>query len=77
MRLADTFIQSDLQCIQAIILFIMCVPRKSNPKPFALQTQCHTTEPQEQHCVYETFVMDVLDHFSCGMLQYVLMTAML
>ncbi len=45
--LADAFIQSDLQCIQAIHLFIMCVPWESNPPPFALQTQFCTTEPQE------------------------------
>ncbi len=47
MHLADAFIQSDLQCIQAIHFFIMCVPWESNPQPFALQTQCSTTEPQE------------------------------
>ncbi len=28
----------------------MCVPWESNPQPFALLTQCSTTEPQEQ-CV--------------------------
>ncbi len=47
MHLADAFIQSDLQCIQAIHFFSMCVPWESNPQPFALQTQCSTTEPQE------------------------------
>ncbi len=26
----------------------MCVPWELNPQPFALQTQCSTTEPQEQ-----------------------------
>ncbi len=42
------FIQSDLQCIQAIHFFIsMCAPWELNPQPFALQTQCSTTEPQE------------------------------
>ncbi len=25
----------------------MCVPWESNPQPFALLTQCSTTEPQE------------------------------
>ncbi len=25
----------------------MCVPRELNPQPFALLTQCSTTEPQE------------------------------
>ncbi len=49
MHLADAFIQSDLQCIQAIHFFFisMCVPWELNPQPFALLTQCSTTEPQE------------------------------
>ncbi len=48
MHLADAFIQSDLQCIQAIHCFIsMCVPWELNPQPFALLTQCSTTEPQK------------------------------
>ncbi len=42
MHLADAFIQSDLQCIQ-----VMHVPWELNPQPFALLTQCSTTEPQE------------------------------
>ncbi len=29
----------------------MCVPWELNPKPFALLTQCSTTEPQE-HYIY-------------------------
>ncbi len=50
MHLADAFIQSDLQCIQDILFFFfisMCVPWELNPHPFALLTQCSTTEPQE------------------------------
>ncbi len=48
MHLADAFIQSDFQYIQAIHCFIsMCVPWELNPQPFALLTQCSTTEPQE------------------------------
>ncbi len=31
------------------IFISMCVPWESNPQPFALLTQCSTTEPQE-HC---------------------------
>ncbi len=31
------------------IFFIMCVSWESNPQPFALQTQCSTTEPQEHN----------------------------
>ncbi len=36
-------------CIQAIHNFFisMCVPLELNPQPFALLTQCSTTEPQE------------------------------
>ncbi len=48
MHLADTFIQSDLQWIQAIHFFIStCVPWELNPQPFVLLTQCSTTEPQK------------------------------
>ncbi len=47
MHLADAFIESDLQCIQAIHFFSICVPWELNPQPFALLTQCSTTEPQE------------------------------
>ncbi len=48
MHLADTFIQSNLQCSQAIIFFVsMRVPWELNPQPFALLTQCSTTETQE------------------------------
>ncbi len=39
MHLADAFIQSDLQCIQTIQFFPVCVPWELNPQP--------TTEPQE------------------------------
>ncbi len=42
MHLADAFIQIDLQYIQ-----VMHVPWELNPQPFALLTQCSTTEPQE------------------------------
>ncbi len=47
--LADAFIQSNLQCFQAIHFFFisMCVPWELNPQSFALLTQCSTTEPQE------------------------------
>ncbi len=49
MHLADAFIQSDLQVHSGYtILISMCVPWESNPQPFALLTQCSTTEPQEQ-----------------------------
>ncbi len=47
-HLADTFIQSDLQCIQAIHFFCqyMC-SLGIEPTTFALLTQCSTTEPQK------------------------------
>ncbi len=48
MNLADAFIQSDLQSIQAIYFFVrMCIPWELNPQPFALLMQCSTIEPQE------------------------------
>ncbi len=48
MHLAVAFIQSELQSIQDIIFFVsMCVPWELNPRPFALLTQCSSTESQE------------------------------
>ncbi len=49
MHLADAFIKSDFQCIQAIYLLSVCVPWELNPQPFALLTQCSTTEPQQHY----------------------------
>ncbi len=44
MHLADAFIQSE----SGYTFFIsMCVTWELNPQPFALLTQCSTTEPQE------------------------------
>ncbi len=49
-HLADAFIQSDLQCIQAIHLYCQCVCYLGiEPTTFALLTQCSTTEPQEHY----------------------------
>ncbi len=48
MHLADAFVQSDLQCIQAIHLYCQYVCSLGiEPTTFALLTQCSTTEPQE------------------------------
>ncbi len=47
MHLADAFIQSDLQLHSGYTFLITCVHWESNPQPFALLTQCSTTEPQE------------------------------
>ncbi len=49
MLLAHAFIQSDLQCIQAIFFVSMCVPWELNPQPFALLMQCSTSKPQEHY----------------------------
>ncbi len=50
MHLADAFIQSDLQLHSGYTFLIStCVPWESNPQPFALLTQCSTTEPQEHN----------------------------
>ncbi len=48
-HLADTFIESDLQCIQAIhIYFCQYVCSLGiEPTIFVQPTQCSTTEPQE------------------------------
>ncbi len=43
-HLAYTFIQSDLFRLY-IFLISMCVHWELNPQPFALLTQCSTTEP--------------------------------
>ncbi len=61
MHLADTFIQSDLQCIQAIhFLFqYVCVPWELNPQPFVLQMQCSTTEPQEHYHTLPTNALKI------------------
>ncbi len=54
LHLADAFIQSDLQCIQAIHFFFNQYVCSLGIEPFALLTQCSTTEPQEhtvlQYC---------------------------
>ncbi len=48
MHLADAFIQSNLQCIQAIHVYCQYVCSLGvEPTTFALLTQCSTTEPQE------------------------------
>ncbi len=61
MHLADAFIQSDLQCIQANICFIsMCVPWELNPRPFALLTQCSTTEPQEATYIHVSTQIEIV-----------------
>ncbi len=47
MHLADAFIQSDLLSGYTFFFFLsVCVPWELNPRPFALLTQCSTTEPQ-------------------------------
>ncbi len=50
MHLADAFIQSDLQLHSG---YTSCVPWESNPQPFALLTQCSTTEPHRNTEVYD------------------------
>ncbi len=50
MHLADAFIQSwiFIQAINVLFFISICVPWELNPRPFALLTQCSTTEPHEQ-----------------------------
>ncbi len=53
MHLADAFIQSDLQLHSGCkFLSSICVPWELNPQPFALLTQCSTTEPHSEHSVW-------------------------
>ncbi len=52
MHLADAFIQSDLQCIQAIHFYQYVCSLGIEPTNFALLRQCSTTEPQEHHELY-------------------------
>ncbi len=47
LHLSDAFIQSDLQCIQAIHVFVSTCSLGIEPTTFVLLTQCSTTEPQE------------------------------
>ncbi len=55
--LSDAFIQSDLQMRLTVhsgytfFIVSMCVRWELNSCPFALLTQCFTTEPQEQPCL--------------------------
>ncbi len=51
MHLADAFIQSDLQYIQAINFFLYVCSLGIEPTTFALLRQCSTTEPQEPNRV--------------------------
>ncbi len=65
LHLADAFIHRDLQSIQAIRFFVsMCVPWDLNPQPFALLTQCSTTEPQMFLCLFLCAIKLVLTCFS-------------
>ncbi len=75
MHLADGFIQSNLQSIQAIhfiwCFISMCVPWELNPQPFALLMQCSTTEPQEHQQLTERLwqlgnnLWSSLEHLIC------------
>ncbi len=60
MHLADAFIQSDLQLHSGYTFLLVCVPWESNPQPFALLTQCSTTEPQEHTDYITDSPMDAL-----------------
>ncbi len=68
MHLADAFIQSDLQLHSGCTFLIsICVPWESNPQPFALVTQCSTTEPQEQEI---HFILIYLGKNYCPFISY-------
>ncbi len=58
MHVVDTFIQSDLQCIQVIhVLSVHVFPGNWTHTTFALLKQCSTTEPQE-HYQFNPFLLN-------------------
>ncbi len=62
LHLADDFIQSDLQLQSGYTFLIsMCVPRESNPQPFALLTEYSTTEPHRN--IEEFMIWRIYDTF--------------
>ncbi len=61
MHLADAFIQSDLQLHSGYTFSLVCVPWESNPQPFALLTQCSTTEPHRNTYLKKTIVYSKVD----------------
>ncbi len=67
MHLADAFIQSDLQLHSGYKFFVsMCVPWESNPQPFALLTQCSTTEPNRNTQEHEYSFIYIHSQYACA-----------
>ncbi len=63
MHLADTFILSDLQCIQALHVFIsMCVPWESNPQPFYVSSSF--TKLKLDHSVFASN-LEMIIYYHC------------
>ncbi len=60
MHLTDAFIQSELQCIQAIHFYQYVCSLGIEPTTFALLMQCSTTEPQDHVFVYFSYSFDSL-----------------
>ncbi len=58
MHLADAFIQSDLQLHSGYTFSLVCVFWESNPQPFALLTQCSTTEPHRNTWLHDLVIMN-------------------
>ncbi len=48
LHLSDALSKATYSAFRLYMFISMCVPWESNPQPFALLTQCSTTEPQEQ-----------------------------
>ncbi len=63
MHLTDTFIQSDLQYIQALHLYCQYVCSLGiEPTTFVLLTQCSTTEPQVHYIhLINCFILQKLE----------------
>ncbi len=53
LHLSDAFIQIDLHCLGYTFFVSICVPWELNPQPFALLTQCSTTETREHNRKYD------------------------
>ncbi len=54
--LSDRLSLKTYSAFRLYILLSVCVPWESNPQPFALLTQCSTTEPQEHIYIYLHFI---------------------
>ncbi len=74
LHLSDAFIQSDLQLHSGYTFSLVCVPWESNPQPFALLTQCSTTEPHRN--IYLAIYFFIKQNKINQIHAYILLTAL-